>query len=105
MEKKILVLFMPIVMAIVAGIYFMMQQPPPQEPEPIKTLTERPAIKASYKGVICPKCLETGCIYEEIDSRTTTGTDADIQNVIYQIGKELKLTPEQIEMLLTEYYL
>lgn len=105
MEKKILVLFMPIVMAIVTGIYLLMMQPQPQEPAKIKAVTERPAIKASYKGIICPKCLDTGCIYEEIDERTTTGTDADIQNVIYQIAKERKLTPAQIEMLLKEYYL
>ena len=105
MEKKILILLMPIVMAIVAGIYFMMQQPAPQELEPIKTVTERPAIKASYKGIICPKCLETGCIYEEIDERAIIGTDSDIYNTIMQIAKERKLTEKQIELLLIEYYL
>lgn len=60
-----------------------------------KVLTELP---------ICPKCLEAGCIYEDIDSMSD-GTDQSIFNAIMYIAKERKLTEKQIELLLTEYYL
>ena len=61
-------------------------------------------IKEKLMLPICPKCLEIGCIYEDIDGMSD-GTDTGYYNAIMYVAKERKLTQKQVELLLTEYYL
>ena len=62
--------------------------------------------KKEYDSVfVCPDCGETGCIYEDIDSRIIEGTDIEISNAIYQVCKERNITDSTaIAWLKGDYY-
>lgn len=54
---------------------------------------------------ICSKCGETGCIYEDIDSRIIEGTDQEITNAIMEVCKERNITDSTaIAWLKGDYY-
>ena len=78
----------------------------------ISSCNDKPVILGEVSGTIvstvklpeCPKCGYVGCIYEDIDGMND-GTDQSLYNAIIYVAKERKLNQEQIELLLTEYYL
>ena len=60
-------------------------------------------VKVNYT---CPDCGETGCIYEDIDTRSGEGSDLDIESAIYEVCRERGIKDSiTIDLLKANYYL
>lgn len=54
---------------------------------------------------ICPDCLESNCIYKEINYTAEDATDTGIYNAIIKVCKKRKLSKRKTDFILKEYYL